>query len=160
MRAVAAAVSAQYRSLSGILGTESRRLLERIDADSAGNCGDTPIEQIQAWLLLAHCELLCKHEHQAILTAGRAIRMVQLARLHNIDAGNLLSTSMSTEQPLFPPSSLSDGDSFGKTEERRRAFGLAYCFDRLCLLHNECPPAMPEEFVSGYPLPSCLEEPL
>ncbi|KAF2793021.1 hypothetical protein K505DRAFT_375619 [Melanomma pulvis-pyrius CBS 109.77] len=135
MRAVAAAVSAQYRPLSGILCAESRRVLEQMDINGTGNCSDTRIEQIQAWLLVAHWELLCSHEHQAMLTAGRAIRMVQMARLHDVDIN------------FFPSSSLSGEEFFVKTEEQRRTFWLAYCFDRFCLMHIECPPSLQEESI-------------
>ncbi|KAK3167989.1 hypothetical protein OEA41_004435 [Lepraria neglecta] len=144
---IAAAVSAQYRPLSGMLCAESRRVLEQVDANGAGDYSDTPIEQIQAWLLLAHCELLCQHEHQAMLTAGRAIRMVQLARLHDVDAYNVSFMSLGAETPLFPPSPLSDDESFAEAEEKRRTFWLAYCFDRFCLMRSECPPSLQEESI-------------
>ena len=149
MRAVAAAVSAQYRSLSETLCAESRRVLEQMDANGSDDCGETPIEQIQAWLLVAHCELLCKHEHQAMLTAGRAIRMVQLARLYEIDGYNMSFMSLDAETPLFPRCPLSEDKSFAEAEERRRTFWLAYCFDQFCLMRSECPPSLQEELVSG-----------
>ena len=149
MRAVAAAVSAQYRSLSEILCAESRRVLEQMNANGSDDCSDTPIEQIQAWPLVAHCELLCKHEHQAMLTAGRAIRMVQLARLYDVDGYNMSFMSLNTDTPLSPRSPLSEDKSFAEAEEKRRTFWLAYCFDRFCLMRNECPPSLQEELVSG-----------
>ncbi|KAL9074941.1 MAG: hypothetical protein Q9157_004190 [Trypethelium eluteriae] len=143
----AAAVSAQYRPLSGILCAESRRMLEQMDADGTGDCNDTPIEQIQAWLLVAHYELLCKHEHQAMLTAGRAIRMVQLARLHDVDAQHDSAMSLGAEMSPFSRPSLSDDESPAESEEKRRTFWLAYCFDRFCLMRNDCPPSLQEESI-------------
>ncbi|KAL9082888.1 MAG: hypothetical protein Q9165_008741 [Trypethelium subeluteriae] len=156
MRAVAAAVSAQYRPLSGMLCAESRRVLEQMDADGTGDCGDIPIAQIQAWLLVAHYELLCKHEHQAMLTAGRAIRMVQLARLHDVDAQQVSTMSLGAEKPLFPGQSLYGDDSPAESEEKRRTFWLAYCFDRFCLMRSECPPSLQEESVSNSSFPAYL----
>lgn len=147
MRAVSAAVSAQYRSISGMLYAESCRILRQIDANGTGEYNDTPIEQTQSWLLVAHYELLCKHEHQAMLTAGRAIRMVQLARLHDIDAYNMSLMSLGVETPLSSTSTLAD-ESFTETEEKRRTFWLAYCFDRFCLMRSACPPSLQEESVS------------
>jgi hypothetical protein len=149
MRAVAAAVSAQYRPISGMLCAEARRVLEQMDANSTGDGSDTPVEQIQAWLLVAHWELLCKHEHQAMLTAGRAIRMVQLARLHDLDSYNMPFMTMGTENQLFPPSPLADEETFSEIEEKRRTFWLAYCLDRFCLMRSECPPSLQEEPVSA-----------
>jgi hypothetical protein len=147
MRAVSAAVSAQYQPLSSMLCAESRRVLEQMDTNGTEDCGDTRIEQIQAWLLVAHWELLCNHEHQAMLTAGRAIRMVQLARLHDVDAGNVPFMPVGAEISLLPSSPISDEDSFVKVEEQRRTFWLAYCFDRFCLMHIGCPPSLQEESV-------------
>jgi len=150
MRAVAAAVSAQYQPISGMLCAESRRVLEQMDTSGTEDCGDARIEQIQAWLLVAHWELLCSHEHQAMLTAGRAIRMVQLARLHDVDAGNVpfMPVGADINLPVLPPSPISSEDSFIKAEEQRRTFWLAYCFDRFCLMHIGCPPSLQEESVS------------
>jgi hypothetical protein len=54
MRAVSAAVSAQYQPLSSMLCAESRRVLEQMDTNGTEDCGDTRIEQIQAWLLAAY----------------------------------------------------------------------------------------------------------
>lgn len=148
MRAVAAAMSTQYRPLSGMLCGESRRLLKQMDANIANECCDIAIEQIQAWLLVAHWELLCANEHQAMLTAGRAIRMVQLSRLHDIDSSSATFHSFGKETSLYPPSPLSEEECFASLEEKRRTFWLAYCFDRFCLLHNECQPYLQEESVS------------
>ncbi|ELR03676.1 hypothetical protein GMDG_06319 [Pseudogymnoascus destructans 20631-21] len=147
MRAVAAAVSAQYRPLSSMLCAESRRVLEQMDADGAGDCGETPIEQIQAWLLVAHWELLCKHEHQAMLTAGRGIRMVQLARFHDVDACSVPFMSLGAESPLVSPSLLSGDETFAQVEEKRRTFWLAYCFDRFCLMRSGCPLSLQEDSI-------------
>lgn len=148
MRAVAAAVSAQYQSLSSMLCAEARRLLENMDSNSTGDSNQTCIEQIQAWLLVAHWELLRSPEHQAMLTAGRAIRMVQLARLHEIDAWSGPFMSGYAEINPFPSPPFSDEEPFIEREEQRRTFWLAYCFDRFCLIHNECPPSLQEESVS------------
>ncbi|KAI9684241.1 MAG: hypothetical protein M1822_005714 [Bathelium mastoideum] len=147
MRAVAAAVSAQYRLISGMLYAESRRLLEQMDADDSGDRSGTPLEQIQAWLLVAHYELLCKHERQAMLTAGRGIRMAQLARLIHVDAHDVSFTPLGTEPPLLPCSPLFDDESFAEIEEKRRTFWLAYCFDRFCLTRSDCPPSLQEEAI-------------
>ncbi|RDW58824.1 hypothetical protein BP6252_13300 [Coleophoma cylindrospora] len=147
MRAAAAAVSAQYQPLSSMLCAESRRLLEQMTNDGTGDGDDTHIEQIQAWLLVAHWELLCNHEHQAMLAVGRAIRMVQLARLHDVDAWNVPYMPVGAEIKRLPSPPLSDEESFVKAEERRRTFWLAYCFDRFCLIHSECPPSLQDELI-------------
>ncbi|PVH94017.1 hypothetical protein DM02DRAFT_661434 [Periconia macrospinosa] len=139
MWAVAAAVSAQLQPLSSMLYAEARRRLDKMDNAWSSNDTNTGIEHIQAWLLVAHWELLCNHENQAMMTAGRAIHMVQLARLHDID---------SRSSVFSPHSECSVAEqSFVDSEERRRTFWLAFCFDRFCLMHNDCPPCLQEQLL-------------
>jgi hypothetical protein len=156
MRTVASAVSAQYRSLSGVLYAETRRMLEALDATgervrglpwitdgslmrAAGGSMAIPIEHIQAWLLVTHYEVLCMQEQRALLTAAGVFRLVQLSRLYDIDAAN-----------LSPSSPASPDDSFAEMEEKRRAFWLAFTLDRFLSMcsSNERPLTLHEEIVS------------
>lgn len=133
-------MSAQLQPLSTMLCAEARRILENMDNAWSTIGTSTGIEHIQAWLLVAHWELLCNHENQAMVTAGRAIRMAQLARLHDIDSRSGVFT---------PRAECSMAEqSFVDAEERRRTFWLAYCFDRFCLMHNDCPTSLQEQSVS------------
>ena len=74
MRTIAGTVSAQFRNLSDALYAETRRMLEDLEVSRHCSLGNIELEQIQAWLLLAHYEFLRMHEHQAMITAGRVFR--------------------------------------------------------------------------------------
>ncbi|KAI0124994.1 hypothetical protein BJ170DRAFT_484362 [Xylariales sp. AK1849] len=146
MRTLAAAMSAPYCSLANVLYSRTRRLLEEFK--QAGNRKTTwstsqdfvLLEYIQSWLLLAHYESLQMNESQAMLTAGHAFRLIQMARLHEIDApertvphGNIHS------EP---------NDDFAATEERRRTFWVAYNLDCFLSWRSEGPLTLYEDMVS------------
>ena len=145
MRTMAAAVSAQYRAFSEILYAETRRLLETYNQTQATeplrlmSNDKVLLEEIQAWLLLAHYESLRKDERQAMLTAGRAFRLVQIARLYDIDA--LSGVSPNTVKA-------ESDETFAEAEEKRRTFWLTFCFDRFLCSRNEWPLTLQEEMVS------------
>ncbi|PNP51827.1 hypothetical protein THARTR1_07596 [Trichoderma harzianum] len=169
MHTVAAAKSAQYRSLGETLYQETCQLLESQYTRKLNRSGSTlidnindpgpakscagqqiPLELVQAWLLLAHYEFLLIDEHQAMLTAGRAFRLVQLARLYDVDESS--SSSGIDDMPLNPFDG-SDNDeneedlSYAVTEEKRRTFWLAFNFDRFLCSRNEWPLTLQEEAV-------------
>jgi len=148
MRTIAAAVSAQFQCLGDALYAETRRMLEKLDASehrSHWMTGKIQLEQIQAWLLLAHYEFLRMYEHQAMLTAGRAFRLVQLSRLYDVDTPDVGFTAASAVSTASSP--VSD-EAFAEAEEKRRTFWLAYCFDRFLSTRNEWPLTLHEEMVS------------
>ncbi|CEJ81464.1 hypothetical protein VHEMI01586 [[Torrubiella] hemipterigena] len=140
MWAVAAAVSSQFRQLADKLADGAIQMLNHLSVVSQDINTITPLAQIQAWLLIAHYELLCKSDRQAMLTAGRAIRLVQLARLHELDADEDQFTTPASCPAL-------DADTFVEMEEQRRTFWLAYSFDRFCLLRNNWHSSIPEELI-------------
>ncbi|PTB48197.1 hypothetical protein M431DRAFT_100506 [Trichoderma harzianum CBS 226.95] len=169
MHTVAAAKSAQYHSLGDALYQETCQLLESQHTRKLSRSGSTSIDNIndlnpnkscagqqislelvQAWLLLAHYEFLRIDEHQAMLTAGRAFRLVQLARLYDVDESS--SGGSVDDMPLHPFDG-SDGDeheedlSYAITEEKRRTFWLAFNFDRFLCSRNEWPLTLQEEAV-------------
>ncbi|KAL4738034.1 fungal-specific transcription factor domain-containing protein [Aspergillus similis] len=151
MRTLAAAMSAHCH-LSEHLYAETKALLETHSQTPATPRDKVPLEHIQAWLLLSHYELLRIGVHQAMLTAGRAFRLVQMARLSELDAApdrQLSPTSSSPPSSLAPScSGMENADSFVDAEEGRRTFWLAYCFDRLLCLQNEWPLTLQEEMIS------------
>lgn len=168
MRTIATVVSTQFRGLSDPLYAETRRMVGSLDeSDAPWLASKIQLEQIQAWLLLAHYEFLCKHEHQAMLTAGRALRLVQLSRLNDVDATGASSVEFGAaaatggsadedrdeeggprETAKSPAPSLASRDAFVKTEEKRRTFWLAYCLDRFFLIRSEWPLTLHEDMVS------------
>ncbi|KUM65575.1 hypothetical protein ACN42_g1498 [Penicillium freii] len=166
MQTLAAAMSAHWCHLSEQLYSETRSLLETQSQMQANPRDKVPLEQIQTWLLLSHYELLRVGIHQAMLTAGRAFRLVQMARLSYIDtpggdvqvsnlvSSSSLSSSASSSSPSLSfslPPSLSaslgteSSESFVDVEERRRTFWLAFSFDRFLCLQNDWPLTLQEE---------------
>lgn len=148
MWAVAASVSSQFRQLAEMLADGAVRVLGHVNAVEQEQ-ESISLSQTQAWLLIAHYELLRKNDRQAALTAGRAIRLVQVAELHQIDAQDSITNTNIHGNYLTPPPSspLPDVDTFIDMEEQRRTFWLAYSFDRFCLLSNNWHSLIPEELV-------------
>ncbi|RDW76678.1 Asperfuranone cluster transcription factor afoA [Aspergillus mulundensis] len=150
MRTLAAAMSSHYQ-LGEQLYSETRVLLETHSQTPATPRDKIPLEHIQAWLLLSHYELLRMGVHQAMLTAGRAFRLVQMARLSELDASADLQLSPVSPSPslsLSLSSGVESSESFVDAEEGRRTFWLAFCFDRLLCLQNEWPLTLQEEMIS------------
>lgn len=140
---MAAAMSAHWGDLVDHLCAETRHLLETHSQTRVTSKDEIPIEHIQAWLLLAYAELLRIGEHQAMLTAGRAFRLVQMARLYDVDA-------LDDAQASPGASNRETDETFVDSEERRRTFWLAFSLDRFLCLRSEWPLTLQEEMVSAY----------
>ncbi|KXG49009.1 Transcription factor [Penicillium griseofulvum] len=165
MHTVAAAMSAQYHTLGDALYQETCQLLDSqcmrtLSGDgswfaSTNNnpgpkpsiAGDKiPIELIQSWLLLAYYDVVRSGEHQAMLTAGRAFRLVQLARLYDVDENGGVEDMSSS--PAGPDGDQSDQNiPYIIAEEKRRTFWIAFSFDRFLCSRNEWPLTLQEEAV-------------
>jgi hypothetical protein len=129
------ALSSQFESARELLYIETRQMLQALDlADD--DLQPVRIEQVQAWLLVAFYELARASYRRASISAGRAFRLVQLARLHELDG---------------PGNSADEEDAVAR-EERRRTFWVAYCLDRLICMRTRGPLTLTEEVVSV----SCL----
>ncbi|KAH6641047.1 hypothetical protein F5144DRAFT_505989 [Chaetomium tenue] len=140
MRTMAAAMSAHWGDLADRLCAETRHLLESHSQPRVTSKDEIPLEHMQAWLLLAYAELLRIGEHQAMLTAGRAFRLVQMARLYDVDALD--------DGQASPVATNHEPDAaFISTEERRRTFWLAFTFDRFLCLRSEWPLTLQEEMI-------------
>jgi hypothetical protein len=74
---------------------------------------------------------------RAWLTAGRAFRIIQLAKLHEIDRLNDVSMNMAHPE------------AWAEAEEKRRTYWLAYCLDRFLNISEEWPLSLHEEAVSN-----------
>ena len=146
MRTIAAALSSHHASRCDALCAQTRFLLETLDVEPVWpNSQDVQLEHIQAWLLLAHYEVLRGREYHATVTGGRAFRLVLLSRLYDLDGISA------------PPSSAGGSadcsqrleDGIAETEEKRRTFWLAFCLDRFLSMRHECPLTLQEEVVSS-----------
>ncbi|KAJ5140774.1 hypothetical protein N7448_004182 [Penicillium atrosanguineum] len=171
MHTIAAAVSSQFRGIEEALYAETRGMLESLDTRptpvskkhrSRSASTNIQLEQIQSWLLLAQYEFLRKDEHQAMITAGRAFRLVQLARLFEVDspmASFLGAGDLDDLNNLNDPSSPEGApEPFSKTEEKRRIFWMAYGLDRFLSWRNEWPLTLDEETITYPDWDSCLTD--
>jgi hypothetical protein len=166
MHTAAAAASSQFPEIEDALYAGTRDMLAALDIMpmSSGRkyrprstSTDMPLEQIQSWLLVAQYEFLRKDEHQAMITAGRAFRFVQLARLIDVDSPCSSSATMDivtdgvegVSYENNPAQVHTKKEPFSRTEERRRAFWMAYCLNRFLNWRNEWPLTLDEDTVSS-----------
>ncbi|KAH8799820.1 fungal-specific transcription factor domain-containing protein [Xylogone sp. PMI_703] len=153
MWTLAISLSTQFQSVREMLYVETRQMLEALDLCD-NSMEPVRIEQLQAWILITLYEFLRTDYRRGWISAGRVFRMVQLARLHEIDSGRD-DISMSKEDIIL-------------TEEKRRAFWVAYCLDRFISVRNGFPltltedvvctrlPALELEFQNEYPTSTCF----
>ncbi|KAI1763788.1 hypothetical protein GGR53DRAFT_356048 [Hypoxylon sp. FL1150] len=121
---------------------DTRQRLEELGAAHEQDwTGNMSLEHIYAWLLLAHYEFMCKPYRRAVMTAGHAFRLVQVAFLHQVDV----------REPSVAPANLGDrADScWVEAEQKGRTFWIAYCLDRCASLHCACPLTFREDAVRG-----------
>lgn len=164
MRTMAAATSTGFRALADDLYDKTRRMLESRDVHDDNplpwvrRCSRTAIarrkeielECIQAWLLLAYYDFMRKSEQQALLTAGRAFRLLQLSGLLDIDLDHDATsnrTITANDAAFVRQNGLPDG-SWRETEGKRRTVWVAFILDRLSGMLNDRPWALLEELVS------------
>jgi hypothetical protein len=143
-------MSAQFRSLSDTLYAETRTALARLDSNRIERSQRSPsLEQIQALLLLAHYELLRMDEGTSMVTAGRCFRLIQLARLGEADA--LEEQGLSGQIVAAGTGGTSWNEAFAVSEEMKRTFWVAYCFDRFLSSRHEWPLTLQEDAVRSTP---------
>lgn len=132
MWTLAALQSSQFRYLHDSIYRSSTQMLNAMCSSSTG---EDPFdkEQIQAWLLIAIYELMRSLHRRAWMSAGRAFRLVQLLRLHELDT---------------PSQAAAVGENFTEREEKRRAFWVAYFLDHLFSISNDWPVTLHERIVS------------
>jgi hypothetical protein len=133
MWALAALQSSQYRYLQEQLYRSCTEMLTAICSSSAGY-DPFDREQIQAWLLITIYELMRSFHRQAWMSVGRAFRLVQLLRLHELD---------NPSHAITPAH-----EGFVEKEEERRAFWLAYFLDHLFGISSNWPITLNELVVS------------
>ncbi|KAK1718091.1 uncharacterized protein BDZ83DRAFT_633309 [Colletotrichum acutatum] len=127
MWAMASSLSSQFQHLRD---TMYREALDRFrNLDSPGGPVEKEeglLKQAQAWILISMYELMAVGFHRAWVSAGRAVRLIQLLRLSSIDK-SCDKASGSTE----------DSDLFVEKEEKRRTLWMAFCLDAvICLVHD------------------------
>lgn len=137
MWTMAAALSSQFHHLRDALYHSTLDRLGRCPAEDEA----ARLEHAQAWILIAVYEFMQAPFERAWISAGRAIRLVQLMRLNEIDKMSDLAL---------------EGDSFVEKEEKRRIFWMAFCLDRCSCVLEGLPLTLNEQEVSTR-LPSSEE---
>ncbi|CDM31771.1 Zn(2)-C6 fungal-type DNA-binding domain [Penicillium roqueforti FM164] len=137
MWALAAASSAHLQHMRESLYSRARSGIETLDHDIESR-GAACLQAAQAWLLLTHYEFRYMSYRRAWLTAGRAFRIIQLAKLHEIDRLNNISINMAHPE------------AWAEAEEKRRTFWLAYCLDRFLNISDEWPLSLNDEALCIY----------
>ncbi|KAJ5210900.1 hypothetical protein N7491_010715 [Penicillium cf. griseofulvum] len=137
MWALAAASSAHLQHMRESLYTSARSGIEALDQDIESNSAAC-LQTAQAWLLLTHYEFRYLSYRRAWLTAGRAFRIIQLAKLHEIDRLNDVTVNMGHPE------------AWAEAEEKRRTYWLAYCLDRFLNISDEWPLSLHEEALCIY----------
>ena len=131
MWTLASWIGGQIKEIQTSLYNHTRALLA--DWELQANTESPPIELTQAWILLAIYEIMQVNYDRGWLSAGRCFRLVQLLKLHELDAPNGVAKA---------------GLTFVEIEERRRTFWLAYSLDRFINLINQMPLTLNEQVVS------------
>lgn len=128
MWTLAAALSSQFQFLRGELYIEARQSLDALEMEGEDMC----IERVQAWLLISLYEFMSDYYQRGLVSVGRAFRLVQLMRLHEIDK--------------LPITGI-QGDLI-EIESMRRTFWLAYTIDRFTAAQGDFSLAISEKQAS------------
>jgi hypothetical protein len=132
MWALTASLSSQFHMIRHELYTEARRLLDSLELESQ-EAFVKRVEQSQAWLLLTIYELMDNQFQRALISAGRAFRLIQLIGLYEVD--KLSRTDIQ--------------GTWVDKESMRRTFWVAYIIDRLTSMVNGLPLTLDEPGVRG-----------
>ena len=133
MWSLAASVSAQFQDVRDYLYRDTRRTLDNLELKDT-NVESIDIEQVQAYILLAIYEFMRSDYRRGWMSAGRAFRLIQLMRLHEIDV----------------PSCMPMQADWIETEEKRRTFWMAYSLDRFVSIQNGWPLTLSEQVVGPF----------
>ncbi|KAF6236277.1 hypothetical protein HO173_005529 [Letharia columbiana] len=82
-----------------------------------------------------------------MLTAGRCLRLVLMARLSDIDSPGPDRVNCPQASPVLINCESVRGDTFSILEEQRRVFWVSFCLDRCLCLRNEYPLTLQEDMI-------------
>lgn len=142
MWAAASLMSAHFQHLQDMLYTEVKRMLTRASLPCSGGQNTLPVdvELVQAWVLTATYEFVKSNRHEACISAGRALRLAQLMGFYRIDGPNSGPSASETD--------------FIITEEKRRAFWMAFTLESLYCMRNNLPLVINEHNITTFlPVP-------
>ena len=136
MWTLASALSMQYKDIQESLYLSARHSLEQIELSHRGR-DPASIESAQGWILIAIYEFMHKYYHRGWMSAGRAMRLVQLMDLHKVD-------EISPHGRRRMECSSAD---WIEIEMKRRTFWMAFCLDRFISGRYEKPLTINEQAV-------------
>ena len=133
--AVAAIGVKQHSHQSSEYYTKARNLTEAA-AFTDSRYTQSALCRAQAWLHLAMHDMMCGRFALVWTNTCQAIRLLQIAEVHNLDTANASSNSQNAKN-----------DSWSEAEERRRAFWFAFCMDRSAFIGQGLPSLIDEKDV-------------
>lgn len=139
MWSLAASLSSQFHFIQDGLYAEARKLLDDLDAGRQ-EADSIPLEQVQAWILLSIYEFTSVNCQRGQVSTGRAFRLAQLMKLHEIDT---------------PAAPRGQGDWID-IESARRTFWIAFIIDRFTSVYDTLPLTFNEHQVSLSPYVNTL----
>jgi hypothetical protein len=145
---VGAALCPRFHNMYMSLYTHTRQLLQALEGGEQGHLwapvGTLQLEQIQAWLLIGHCDFIRHDRHAAVLSAAKISRLVQAAGFNLRHTGD----SVAHDTGLLTPNCAGNSLDITLKEERGRAFWVAFCFDRMVHSLDHCHFTLQDETVS------------
>ena len=165
---LAAALTSQYGLTRQALYDRTVTLLNAFESSESA---DVSVEHLQARLLVLLYDFMRSTHDRGWISAGKCFRLIQLARLHETDAGNNMpgdgsrsnrSTNASRSGSIISDDSGmfcggEDLDSAGDSdwiilEEKRRVFWIAFCIDIFVSISQQWPLTL-HEHTAGTRLP-------
>jgi Fungal specific transcription factor domain len=143
MWALAATMTDLYSDRCEALYQSSRRHLEEDELKNPG-FETISLAPAQTWTLIAIYELNHGYFHRAWMSTSRAVRLIQMMRLHRLDGVTQVMDPML--RFVQAPPDLTDA------EERRRIFWLTYIMDRSSCISMGFPALIDERDVCCYSL--------
>lgn len=149
---VAAALCPRFHDMYESLYSHTRHLLQGLDGGDQGHLwtpvGTLQLEQIQAWLLVGHCDFIRHDRYAAILSSTRISRLVQAARFNLQHVGD---SNPDVTGPATLESAAATHEAKTVKEEKSRAFWVAFCFDRMVHTLDHCHFMLQDDSVSSPP---------
>ncbi|KAK9774084.1 putative Zn(2)-C6 fungal-type domain-containing protein [Seiridium cardinale] len=133
MWTIATAFSSQFEELRDNLYGETREMVDKLDLVES-DLNDYRVEPSQIWILLIFYEFMKTNYSRGWLSAGRLFRHVQMSELYSVDRGMRPCSAGLETDPII-------------AEEKRRAFWLAYCLDRIVSICETTPLTLGEEVI-------------
>ncbi|KAL2064068.1 hypothetical protein VTL71DRAFT_4562 [Oculimacula yallundae] len=139
--AISAAVTEEYSGHRERLYNSSRKLLQEAEVQNRKLDGSS-LALAQSWILISFYEMLQGFFHRAWMSSSKAVRLVQMMRLHRIDA----ATQITNPTQIL----IESGKDLIEIELRRRVFWMAFIMDRYSCISMGWPTLIDERDIRTY----------